>query len=420
MKSLPEKTGDERLIAISAEDEIGTLAVAFNEMTATLDRKRAALQAAVTRAENERARTEAIIAAIGEGISIQDREFKVLYQNRIHKERIGSHEGKFCYEAYSHRDAVCPECAVALAFSDGRVHTIEKTNLIGGKPMYLEITASPLRDASGEIVAGIELVRDVTEHKENEGEIYRLNAALQRRAAELTAMNRELEAFSYSLSHDLKTPLTSIYAAAQTLADDCADGLDETGRFMVTTICKSIERMEELLNAMLLLSRVSRAELRREKIDLTSLAHEVLLWLSVKHPERKVEWVIESDISAEGDPGLLTSVLENLLGNAWKYTRNQAAARIEFGTAAHNGARAFFVRDNGAGFDGDRATELFRPFRRLHSPEEFEGMGIGLATVQRIIVRHGGRVWAEGEAGNGATFYFTLPIALHHDAAPIE
>ncbi len=407
--ALPGKIGTEILIPISSKDEIGTLAQAFNGMVVALDEQQKALRSTAIRAEEEKARTEAIIAAIGEGIIIQDREFRILYQNAIHKTLIGDHLGEYCYRVYQGRDTVCEECPVEMAFADGSIHTVEKTILLPGKMINLEVTASPLRDVTGEIIASIELVRDISERKRIEEEIIALNTNLQQKATDLAAANCELEAFGYSLSHDLKGPLTAIYSAAQTLEDIWGERLDDNGRFCVESICKASERMEKLLEAMLLLSMVSRSDLQLEEIDLSGLVMEILSRLQKQEQNRAVEFTIAPQVRVSGDPYLLTSALENLLGNAWKYTRKRAVTRIEFGESPHNGTKAYFVRDNGAGFDMKNSEKMFIPFHRLHQAEEFEGMGIGLTTVQRIIQRHGGELWGEGEPDKGATFYFTMP-----------
>ena len=375
------------------------------------ERKRAeeALHAAMIGAENEKARTEAIIAAIGEGIIILDREHKILYQNEVHKALIGDHQGDYCYVAYQRENAVCEDCPAEMAFADGRVHTMEKTWTGNGRLVHLEITASPLRDASGEIIAGIELVRDVTDRKRAEEEIKKLNEELQQHVAEVAAANKDLESFGYSLSHDLKGPLSSIYCAADALLDLYADKLDDAGNFFLDGICKASERMNEIINAIALLSRVSQSDLEHERVDVSDLVNQILLKYRMEDQQRKLKAVIAPGITVTADLPLLKSALENLLGNAWKYTRNTPDAVIELGSYRQGREEVFFVRDNGAGFDMNQADKLFKPFQRLHPSREFEGTGVGLATVHRIIDRHGGRIWGEGEPGNGATFYFTLP-----------
>ncbi len=225
---------------------------------------------------------------------------------------------------------------------------------------------------------------------------------------ELEVANRELEAFSYSVSHDLRAPLRSINGFSQILLEDYSGTLDEEGRSYLRRVQAASQHMGRLIDDLLALSRVTRVPLRREHVDLSALAREIAMDLKSNDPEREVEFAIPDGLSATGDPGLLRVALENLLGNAWKFTSKKPEARIEFGALLQNGERTYFVRDNGAGFEMAYANKLFGAFQRLHPANEFEGTGIGLATVQRVIRRHGGSVWAEGEVGRGATFYFTL------------
>ncbi|RNC73159.1 MAG: PAS domain-containing sensor histidine kinase [Desulfuromonadales bacterium] len=368
------------------------------------------LTAAMANAVEEKSKSEAILAAIGDPVTIHDRDFRIIYQNQVLKEFMGDHGGELCYRAYEKKNAVCDGCPVASAFADGMVHKSLKKSYIQGVPFYLESTASPVRDADGAIVSGIEVVRDVTERIRTEQEIRKLNVELQARADELTARNRDLEAFSYSLSHDLNTPLTKISCAVQTLEEICAEGHDDTCRYLVRTICEGSERMEELIDAMLVLAQVSRRELFFQEVDLARLAGEVIAELRQTEPERRVEFVAPQAMVAVGDPVLLRVVLDNLLGNAWKYTGRVPVARIEFGFVdREEGGCVFFVKDNGAGFDMRHAEQLFKPFQRLHDKEAFPGTGVGLATVQRVVERHGGTVTAHGEPERGATFTFTLP-----------
>lgn len=257
--------------------------------------------------------------------------------------------------------------------------------------------------------ASRQLKEDNTEYKRAEEEIRQLNESLRQHTAQLEAANKELEAFSYSVSHDLRAPLRSIDGFSQALLEDCGGQLDDSGKDHLERVRGACQRMGQLIDDMLNLARVSRGEMRPEAIDLSVLAREIAAELKNQAPERKADFVIADNLKGKGDPRLLRIALENLLGNAWKYTSKHPAARIEFGiTGQPDGRTTFFVRDDGVGFDMAYAGKLFGAFQRLHGPTEFAGTGIGLATVQRIIHRHGGRVWAEGSVEQGATFYFTL------------
>jgi signal transduction histidine kinase len=230
----------------------------------------------------------------------------------------------------------------------------------------------------------------------------------RRFAQNLEEANRELESFSYSVSHDLRAPLRAIDGFSQILADECQEKLDEKERGYLGRIRAGCIRMNGLIDDMLALSRVTRREMRKRSIDLSGLARSVVEEMRQAHPDRSIEVVIEDGVVAPGDVALLRIVLENLLGNAWKFTSKQPRPRIEFGVQP-GGQPVYFIRDNGAGFDMRYKEKLFGVFQRLHHAAEFEGTGIGLATVRRVVNRHGGRVWAEGDIGRGATFYFSLP-----------
>jgi PAS domain S-box-containing protein len=261
-----------------------------------------------------------------------------------------------------------------------------------GTEFPVEISLSPLETEDGVLISST--IRDVTERA---------------RASEaLEAANRELEAFSYSVAHDLRAPLRGIDGFSQVLLEDYADRLDDEGRGYLGRLRESAQRMAQLIDSLLSLARVTRNELRYETLDLGALARSAAEQLQAAFPDRKLEFVIDAGLSAQADPRLVTVVLENLLGNAVKFTRDQPHPRIQISCDRSQAVPVFSITDNGAGFDMRYASKLFGVFQRLHAPSEFEGTGIGLATVQRIIARHGGRIWAEGKVGAGATFSFTL------------
>ena len=280
-----------------------------------------------------------------------------------------------------------------------------------GKERWLYGTGEFTLNADGKPVRMIGTIQDITERKRAEQAIKQLNDELdqrvQQRTAQLQASIREQEAFSYSVSHDLRGPLRHINSYSALLAEDFGGSLPPQAHGYLERIRAASSRMGNLIDNLLELSRVSRVEMKTLTVNLSELARGIAAALQESEPQRQVEWVIADNLTGRGDPTLLRQLGENLLGNAWKYTARTTAARIEFGQADREGECVFFVRDNGAGFDMAYQDKLFGPFQRLHG-DEFEGTGIGLATVQRIIERHGGRIWAEGKVNEGATFYYTL------------
>jgi PAS domain S-box-containing protein len=281
-----------------------------------------------------------------------------------------------------------------------------------GTLVEVSLAISPFKDTAGGIIGASSIARDITHRKQAEDQIKELNATLERRVAErtteLVAANRELETFSYSVAHDLRAPLRGIDGFSLALVEDYGPKLDAEAQKYLGRIRAAAVRMGQLIDDLLGLSRISRTELHQEKVDVSALAQVLASDLQKSEPERPAEFVIPSGLEAEGDPRLLRVVLENLLGNAWKFSAGQQPTRIELGLSDSDGRKAYFVRDNGAGFDMAYAGKLFVPFQRLHGGAEFPGTGIGLATVHRIVRKHGGEVWAEGAVGQGATVYFTL------------
>jgi len=282
-----------------------------------------------------------------------------------------------------------------------------------GERRLIRWSNTVLRSASGEMLGTASIGEDITERKRAEDEVLRLNADLERRVikrtAALEAANNELEAFDYSISHDLKAPIRHIDGFSTMLIEEYGDRLDERGRSCLQRIQGAAHRMEQLVDDLLSLSLVSRGEMNRKDVDLSALAQQVCAGLRQVEPGRDVDCVVASGLAAHADAGLMRIVLENLIGNAQKFSAERNGAKIEFGSVTAESGPVYFVRDNGVGFDAAYADKLFAPFQRLHAQNEFTGTGIGLATVRRIIARHGGKVWAEGVVNQGATIHFTLP-----------
>jgi PAS domain S-box-containing protein len=324
-------------------------------------------------------------------------------------EIIGQHFSRF----YPPEDLAAgkPARELEIAAAEGKYQEEGRRVRKDGTLYWAEVVITALRDPSGRLRGFAKVTRDITGRKRAEEQIRQLNQELEHRVAELAAVNQELEAFSYSVSHDLRSPLRGIAGFSQALLEDYGETLDEQGKDYTRRIHAATQRMTQLIDDLLNLSRVTRSEMNREGLaDLSALARSIAQQLSGAQPERHVEFRIQEGLVARGDARLLRIALDNLIGNAWKFTSKRDHARIEFGSqGVENDQTVYYVRDNGAGFDMAYAGKLFGPFQRLHSAAEFPGTGIGLATVQRIIRRHGGRAWAESAVGQGTTVYFTLP-----------
>ena len=323
-------------------------------------------------------------------------------------------------EAFSRYLARADEVALNQAYEFGRKALAEGVGVLDiavahHKAVDAVIAGETAEERSVEIAKAAEFLAETLSpfemslrgYRDTNERLIALNETLRQARAAAEAANRELEAFSYSVAHDLRAPLRGVDGFSLALLQDYGDKLDDEGCDYLRQVRESAQRMGRLIDDLLALSRVTRSELTREPVDLSGLAQTVAGQLQRANPDRQVDIVIATGMVVDGDARLLRVALENLLGNAWEFTGKQAEPRIEVGVSA-NGDATYFVRDNGAGFDMAYASKLFAAFQRLHSADEFEGTGIGLATVQRIINRHGGHIWATGEVDRGATFYFTL------------
>ncbi len=350
------------------------------------------------------------------GVVTWDRDFNILDWNPAAEQIFGYGRGQVIGRSWRllfpesvHREF---ERTMLPLLGEGEAEYLLLGNVTAdGRKIDCEWYTSSICDDDGEVVEVMSLLHDVTESREAQEQVLRLNRELERRVGERTAelqlANRELEAFSYSVSHDLRAPLRSLDGFSHLLLAKYADLIDETGRDYLERIRRASQKMGTIIDDLLSLSRVSRYELQRGHTDISALARQVLGELEEAEPERGVEWRVADGLACEADPKMLKIALDNLIGNAWKYTARSDRQRIEVGGCEIEGRPAFYVRDSGAGFDMRYADKLFGAFQRLHGEEEFEGSGIGLATVKRIIDRHGGLIRAEGTVGEGATFYFT-------------
>ena len=353
-------------------------------------------------------------------IYFKDAQSRFIRNSRSQAEALGLRDpaeavGKSDFDFFPHAQLSYEKEQEIIRSGKPLVDEEERVVWPDGRETWVSTTKIPLPDQTGQIIGTFGISRDITERK-------RAEVALQKAKLELEAANKELEAFSYSVSHDLRAPLRSIDGFSQALLEDYGELLPTEGHNFLERVRSSAQRMAELIDDLLNLSKVTRASMKLVPVDLSQLAQGIAVELQRTQPERRVNINITPNLKARGDPGLLQAVLENLLNNAWKFTAKREQAEIEFGSKHENDETIYFIRDNGAGFDMAYVGKLFGAFQRLHAMTEFSGTGIGLATVQRIINRHGGRIWAEGAVDQGATFFFILPALerVRPQAEPIE
>ncbi len=394
-----------------SNDEVGALTDALNHMLTQIQERDAALR------QNEE-RFRQLANAVPALVWTSDTSGAAVYFNEPWYEYTGGAPADslgFKWVQIIHPDDRDESVRVwHEAVKNGTAYEAEvRLRRADGEYRWFLSRAHPARDASGHITTWYGTSTDIEEKKRAEEKISRMNVDLEQRVHERTAQlevsNRELEAFSYSVAHDLRAPLRSIDGFNQALLEDCGSALPPAAQHLMQRSRQASQRMSQLIDDLLNLSRVARAEMRRQRVNLSDIATSIAVELQKAEPERKVQLRIEPGILATGDDRLLRLVLENLLGNAFKFTGKKPVAEIEFGGKILEGKRVLFVRDNGAGFNIQYAAKLFGPFQRLHTATEYPGTGIGLATVHRILARHGGTIWPESKEGEGTTFYFTVP-----------
>ena len=359
--------------------------------------------------QSERQRLFDVLEILPVYVVLLTTDYHVPFANRFFSERFGESHGRRCFEYLFGRTGPCEICETYTVLKSNAPHHWEWT---GPDGRNYDIFDFPFTDTDGSALI-LEMGIDITERKRAEEALMESKETLERRVIErteeLAAANKELEAFAYSVSHDLRAPLRAIYGFSTIIMEDYATRLDDEGKRVLTVITKNAQRMGQLIDDILAFSRIGRQEMRSTVMPMHDICREVFAELAKGEGERSIRFTLGPLPPAQGDPPLIRQVLQNLLENSVKYTRTREIAEIEVGCRCEADENIFFVRDNGVGFDMKYAGKLFGVFQRLHGMDEFEGTGVGLAIVQRIIERHGGRIWGEGRIDEGATFYFTLP-----------
>lgn len=372
-----------------------------------------------TKLEEESQRLKTILNNAPEAIIITDKNARIIFANKIAEKLynrpipIGKEyqtHSTFCITT-SEGEKIKPE-NLPLTRSALFGETIKGEELSIRWPddqiRHIIVNTAPIKNKDNEIVGAVGLFQDITNRKMIEEKIKNLNSFLMSQTAELSSVNEELEAFSYSVSHDLRSPLRSIDGFSQAILEDYENKLDDEGKDYLHRIRNATQRMGELIDGLLKLSRITRHNLDYSNVNISQVAESIIRSLKKKESERKVIIKIQNNLIVEGDKHLLQIALENLINNAWKFTRAEKTAMIEIGKTKKKGETVFYIKDNGTGFNMDYVDKLFVPFQRLHSADTYEGTGIGLGIVKRVFNRHGGKIWAESTEGKGTTFYFTF------------
>ncbi len=351
-----------------------------------------------------------VFDGIQDGISVLDKDLNIVRTN-IWMERVYAHMmplmGKKCYEVYQQRKDICPWCPSVKTLETGEIHSSVVPYPSGKEPKgWILLSAFPLKDAQGNVTGVIEHAKDITAQKKAEIELERYKDHLEGLVKERTD---ELESFSYSVSHDLRAPLRAIDGFSQILLEDYSKTLDDEGKRFLGIVRNSTVKMGQLIDDLLDFSRMGRKEMSLEDVDMSFVAREEYESLKISDPGREIKFDLNGLPSAKGDPAMMHRVFGNLIANSLKFTLPREKPVIEVGAEEKEDENVYFIKDNGVGFDPRYKDKLFQVFQRLHKTEDFPGTGVGLAIVKRVVRRHGGRVWAEGEKDKGATFYFALP-----------